>query len=462
MAPLAPNFPSETISKNNYLNVKMLPAILVLNDRYYPSSTNSPAKVGATAFALQVARAFDHAGLFAGVILYERLDHLKAPIVQLIPRDSTPCVKLSFHFDMSTTQVRYALDAAAALLVATFAEEIMPMLYYQTDTLLKYHPKRLPYCVTHHGPFYGDFTRHFTRDLAAVAYGSEEKAAHLERTQEEGLRHLKACDHAYVLQHSYRQGEYLMERGVDPARMRALNPPIHSMRVTSHRKTENIRELVSFSTSKRVLVFTAVARLDYFKNIELLVDSVVTLLGRGRLVRLLVVGGEGTSDRACARLLSKVPREYSAHVKISSKIAKDDMYSLFDYAQTRGIFVCTSRYETLALTPLESALSGVTTIMPDSELVEASRYFPDTYRFEPTAFGLAAVLDGFLRERLGDAGMELQRYIDGLISEERFVYDLMTAWADFSQHALQMLASTSSAPKEASEVRRIGSRRNSM
>ncbi|KAM3065947.1 hypothetical protein ACMFMG_009829 [Clarireedia jacksonii] len=446
MALLAPNFPSETVRKNSYLNVKMLPAILVLNDRYYPSSINSPAKVGATAFALQVARALDHAGLFGG----------------LVPRDSIPCVKLSFNFEMSTTQIRYALCAATALLMATFTEDITPMFYYQTDTLLKYHPKRLPYCVTHHGPFYGDFTRHFTRDLAAVAYGSEEKAAHLERTQEEGLRHLRASNHAYVLQHSYRQGEYLMECGVDPARMRALNPPIHSMRVISQDKTTNTRDLVSFSTSKRVLIFTAVARLDYFKNIELLLDSVVTLLGRGRLVRLLVVGGEGTSDKACARLLSKVPREHSAHVKIASKIAKDEMYSLFDYAQTHGIFVCTSRYETLGITPLEAALSGVTTLMPDCELVEASRYFPDSYRFEPTAFGLADVLDGFLRERLGDTGVELQRYIDDLISEKRFVYDLMTAWADFSQHALQMLASTTATQQETFEVRRIGSRRNSM
>ncbi|QSZ28523.1 hypothetical protein DSL72_003021 [Monilinia vaccinii-corymbosi] len=421
----------------------MLPAILVLNDRYYPGTTNSPAKVGATAFALQVVRVLEDAGVFGGVILYDRQDHLAAPIVRLVTRDLTPCVKLSFNFGMSTVQVRYALYASTALLVAAFSQSLPPMLYYQTDTLLKYHPRGLPYCVTHHGPFYGDFTRHFTRDLAAIAYGSEDKASHLEATQEEGLRHLKACDRAYVLQHSNKQGEYLMERGIDPARVRALNPPIHSMRIYHHHhKASSIKALTSFSSSRRILIFTAVARLDYFKNIELLVDSAVSLLNRGRLVRLLIVGGEGTSDTAFAKLISRVPQKHRAQVKITSKIPKDDMYALFDFVQTHGIFVCTSRYETLGITPLEAALSGVTTLMPDCDLVEASRYFPSSHRFDLTVSGLSHVLEGFLRQRLGNAGHELQRFINSLISEERFVCDLLTAWSEFSQHALQILATS--------------------
>lgn len=419
----------------------MLPAILVLNDRYYPSSTNSPAKVGATAFALQVARVLDDAGLFGGVILYDRQDHLMTPIVQLVTRDFTPRVKLSFNFNMSIKEVRYALYVAAALLAAN-PESLPPMLYYQTDTLLKYHPKRLPYCVTHHGPFYGDFTQHFTRDLASIAYGSEDKAAHLEGSQEEGLRQLKAYDRAYVLQHSNKQGEYLMERGVDPARIRALNPPIHSMRISSHHRIADMEALTTFSSTRRTLIFTAVARLDYFKNIELLVDSTVSLLERGRFVRLLIVGGEGTSDIASARLLARVPQKYSTHVKVTSKIPKDDMYALFDHVQTRGIFVCTSRYETLGITPLEAALSGVTTLMPDCELVEASRYFPSSYRFEPTVFGLSQVLEVSLRRRLESSGRELQRFINSSISEERFVYDLLTAWSEFSKHALKGLATS--------------------
>ncbi|KAJ8070613.1 hypothetical protein OCU04_000986 [Sclerotinia nivalis] len=423
---------------------KMLPAILVLNYRYYPSSTNSAAKVGATAFALQVVRVLEDAGLFGGVILYDRQDHLVAPVVQLMTKDSTPCVKLSFNFSMNTVQVRYALYASTALLVATFSESLPPMLYYQTDTLLRYHPKRLPYCVTHHGPFYGDFTRHFTRDLAAIAYGSENKASHLEATQEEGLRHLKASDRAYVLQHSNKQGEYLMERGIDAMRIRALNPPIHSMKIYSHHKAGNVEELTSFSSSKRTLIFTAVARLDYFKNVELLIDSAVSLLDRGKFVRLLVVGGEGTSDIASPRLLARVPQKHNAHVKITSKIPKDDMYALFEYVQTHGIFVCTSRYETLGITPLEAALSGVTTLMPDCDLVEASRYFPSSYRFDPTVFGLSQVLEDFLRQGLGDSGLELQRFINSFISEERFVYDLLTAWSEFSQHALKVLATSNS------------------
>lgn len=442
---------------------KMLPAILVMNYRYYPSSTNSAAKVGATAFALQVIRVLEDAGLFGGVILYDRQDHLVAPVVQLMTKDSTPCVKLSFSFSMNTVQVRYALYASTALLVATFSESLTPMLYYQTDTLLRYHPKRLPYCVTHHGPFYGDFTRHFTRDLAAIAYGSENKASHLEATQEEGLRHLKASDRAYVLQHSNKQGEYLMERGIDAMRIRAVNPPIHSMKIYSQHKMGDVEKLTSFSSSKRTLIFTAVARLDYFKNVELLIDSAVSLLDRGRSVRLLIVGGEGILDIASSRLLARVPQKHIAHVKITSKIPKDDMYALFEYVQTHGIFVCTSRYETLGITPLEAALSGVTTLMPDCNLVEASRYFPPSYRFDPTVFGLAQVLEDFLRRGLEKSGAELQRFINSLISEERFVYDLLTAWSEFSQHALKVLAtSNSTACNKTTRPLKIRGRRYSM
>ncbi|KAA8576385.1 hypothetical protein MFRU_009g02610 [Monilinia fructicola] len=442
----------------------MLPAILVLNDRYYSGSTNSPARVGATAFALQVVRVLEDAGLFGGVILYDRQDHLAAPIVKLVTRDLTPCVKLSFNFGMSIVQVRYALYAATLLLAAKFSDSLPPMLYYQTDTLLKYHPKRLPYCVTHHGPFYGDFTRHFTRDLAAIAYGSEDKASHLEATQEEGLRHLKACDRAYVLQHSNKQGEYLIERGIDPARIRALNPPIHSMRIYHHHhKAASIEALTSFSSSKRILIFTAVARLDYFKNIELLVDSTVSLLNRGRFVRLLIVGGEGTSDIAFAKLISRVPQKYNAHVKITCKIPKDDMYALFDHVQAHGIFVCTSRYETLGITPLEAALSGVTTLMPDCNLVEASRYFPSSNRFDLTVSGLSQVLEGFLQQELGIAGHELQQFINSSISEDRFVCDLLTAWSEFSQHALKILATSDVTPyNKSTRTLKIRDRRYSM
>jgi len=53
------------------------------------------------------------------------------------------------------------------------------MLYYQTDTLLGYHPDNLPLCVTHHGPFYEDFAHHFLEESASTAFGSQQKAQHL-------------------------------------------------------------------------------------------------------------------------------------------------------------------------------------------------------------------------------------------------------------------------------------------
>ena len=129
----------------------LLPGIVVLNYNYFPDSAYSASKVGATAFAMSAVQVLKDVHAFCGMILYKRQEDLKWPSITMEPRNSVLCATVSFHFGMQAMLLENAISTASELLAAGSARP--PMLYYQTDTLLDYHPNRLPFCVTHHGPF---------------------------------------------------------------------------------------------------------------------------------------------------------------------------------------------------------------------------------------------------------------------------------------------------------------------
>lgn len=81
------------------------------------------------------------------------------------------------------------------------------------DEYLANHPMWLPCCVTHHGPFYNDFTQHFSPRLAAMAFGSDEKARHLQCQQDLSIRYIRLNRNAFVLQHSGCSATSFSERG---------------------------------------------------------------------------------------------------------------------------------------------------------------------------------------------------------------------------------------------------------
>ncbi|MFT2019696.1 glycosyltransferase family 4 protein [Streptomyces sp. 796.1] len=411
--------------------------ILVVNERYFPDSETEAAQVGATSFTRSVLRCLQKAGLAAGVILYKRDESCEEPQLEFVQRSGVGCALLRFNFEMSTDAVSQAIATAAAQLCADHGfrgQAGQAMLYYQTDALLGFHPQELACCVTHHGPFVHDFVEMFSARDTARAFGDADKALHLFKHQELGLNRVRANGRMFVLQHSWLQREYLLGRGVDEQRIRAVRPPITAPEVP---EPLHDQRLAAFVDGAELLVFTAVARLDYFKNVELLVSGAVQARKRGVPLRILVVGDRPDDHGAREVLRARVPDEHRSEFLAVGKLPGPQLHALFQQARPNGVFVCPSRYETLGITPLEAALSGVCTLMVDSPAVEARRFFPAAHRFLPSADGLAEALGQVYADPAGveQLGKELRETIAAEVSEENFERDTLSAWQDFSRAA---------------------------
>ncbi|NJQ00268.1 glycosyltransferase [Streptomyces zingiberis] len=410
----------------------LLPAVLVANNHYLPRSRGMAAPVGATSFALEAAACLEEAGAFSGFILYSRQEGQRTPTLHSVTRDGLPCLVMRFNFSMHPADIRSALSSAAMELTrrATDTATGPPMLYYQTDTLLGYHPSHLPACVTHHGPFFDDFAEQFSEDDTFQAFGNPEKALHIMRRQELGLAELLAARHIFVIQHSRMQRDYLVGRGMDPARMREVSPPIGPEK---DRSTRPAAEILNFIESAQLALCTAVARLDHFKNLDLLVSAGTELMDRGLPVKILLIGGDESDNVRRTSLLRDVPARHADRFLLTARLAKAELYSVFRTARRRTVFVCTSRYETLGITPLEAALSGLSTVVPHSRPVEAARFFPPGATFEPTTNGLVTLIEQLASVDLLKRGAELNTLLEGHISVPRFRRDLIRAWRSFSE-----------------------------
>ncbi|ASY33108.1 hypothetical protein CAC01_10755 [Streptomyces sp. CLI2509] len=347
------------------------------------------------------------------------------------------CAIMRFNFGMDDQAVSRCIAKASQRLLDAQDIRRPAMLYYQTDALLGFHPEELSACVTHHGPFVSDFIGRFPAEETGQAFGDAVKALHLLKYQELGLEKLRYSDRMFVLQHSHIQRRHLIDRGVDARRIRAVRPPIP---VLNSAETLQGEKLCAFVTGAELLVFTAVARLDYFKNIELLVDASVQARQRGIPLRMLIVGDEADNDVRRRQLLRRVPTEHLPSFMATSKLSKPQLHALFREVRHQGLFVCPSRYETLGITPLEAALSGVCTLMTNSERVEAGRFFPATYRFEPSPAGLCGAIERIHYSDPGvqHMGKELQGVISEQISEEKFERDALSAWGHFSDTAQEL------------------------
>ncbi|KAF4625015.1 hypothetical protein G7Y89_g13156 [Cudoniella acicularis] len=416
---------------------QMLPGIIILNEKYFPESDVSPAKVGATSIAFSVMNLLGGEGLFAGMILYRREEGIFHPRIELQTKSSIVCGILSFNFDMARSKIRDAISAAAKMLtVKTYGSARLVILYHQTDTMLVYNPEWFPSCVTHHGPFHDDFVKHFSIEKAATAFGSPEKAQHLKKHQRIGLYRLRQSRNMFVLQHSLLQRRYLLSKNIDAHKIHKMVPPININTGSHQQLSSSHPEIKTFMRAKpSLLLFTAVARLDFFKNVELLVDAGVELLRRHLPVRVLIAGGEEIEGSRRSAILGCVPAAFKAEFKVVPKLSKDSLYALFDQVRDDGIFVCPSRYETLGITPLEAAMNGVTTIIIDSRNVEASHYFPRENRFEGSVVGLASLVEKFHKEGMQGRGVELQGKIRKQISDEKFRNSFLDAWRSFSKAA---------------------------
>ncbi|OGM41469.1 hypothetical protein ABOM_010078 [Aspergillus bombycis] len=419
---------------NSTCSELLLPAIIVLNKRYYPNKHGSAATVGTEALSMSIAQAFKSMKVFCGIILYQRDETIDEPSITIQVINFNPCAILAFNFNMSSPGVEKAITLAASMLMENSGLEGTPMLYHQTDTLLEYHPRDLPFCVTHHAPFHRHFSGIFSEALAAHAYGDADKAEHLARKQEIGIKLLKHRGDGYVLQISRLQGKLLSSYGVNTAKIREICPSIQLSNPSYHVESE-IAEM--FNTGQ-ITLFTAVARIDYFKNVDLLVDVAVALWSQNVAVRLFIAGGASMDSAELHELSNKVPRQFAQCATFRSKLSRTSLHALFRLAKDSGVFICPSRYETLGVTPLEAALSGVTTLIADSDHVEASRYFPESYRFRPVKDELCQMISNLQSRNLASLGEVLRCHVEAQVSDQRFQMDLYDAWAEFSLQSKPM------------------------
>ncbi|BFP52499.1 hypothetical protein SCMC78_23060 [Streptomyces sp. CMC78] len=410
----------------------LAPAILVLNDRYLPQDSTAAATVGATSFALDVMRCLRDAGAFAGVLLYRRKEGLTEPVLRRERKEGVACQVLEFNFAMPEESVRGVVSEAVETIGAEFGATTPPMLYFQTDTLLRYTPEGVPACVTHHGPFYEDFAHHFSPAAAAEAFGSAQNALHFRDQQQVNLAELASRKDLFVIQHSRIQRTHLVERGVEEDRIREISPPVPVARTPT---PELPPELDAFTSSGHFLLYTAAARLDYFKNLELLVDAGKLLMEAGLPAKVLVIGGSAEDETDRKELLKDVPAKYADRFLATARLPKEQLYGLFRSTRGRAVFVFPSRYETLGITPLEAAMHGATTTVPDSPCVEVARFFPAELRFVPTAEGLAHTLQRLHTSDIRKEGELLRRAISKQVSTALFSRGLLDAWRTFTAMA---------------------------
>lgn len=253
--------------------------------------------------------------------------------------------------------------------------------------------------------------------------------------QQDGLEALIQKENTYVLQHSELQKNYIVKRGFNEKKVFKLSPPICPLNCGNSFLPDRIIDFISLHGSEMLLIST-VARIDYFKNIELLIYSSLKLIEEGIPIKVLIAGGSNSNSQRREQLYEIIPNMFRENFLIIESLPQNEMYFLFNLLKQKAVFVCTSRYETVGITPLEAAISGVYSIFPDSNIVEVANYFPQEYKFTPSVIGLTNHLRNlYLKKSFSDYSQ--YNYIKDMITIKRFEDSFMYAISKISQHNME-------------------------
>ncbi|KAJ7253902.1 hypothetical protein C8J57DRAFT_1076458, partial [Mycena rebaudengoi] len=254
----------------------------------------------------------------------------------------------------------------------------------------------------------------------------------LDRQQRTGIDRLLQDPLGTVLAHSGLQQRILEEEGLDEMRFKHLRPPIGVPQCGDSAIPD--QPMRAFILSAKILLFTAVARLDYFKNVELMVQVGLELLDSDIPVRILAVGDPEGDDTRRRALLDWIPTNKRPNFMILARLPKDHLYALFAAARKNGVFLCPSRYETLGITPLEAAASGVTTLMTESSTVEALAYMPkcSCCRVPATSTGIAARVQMVYRDGASKWAEMVKSHVRPATSLVGFRDDMLRSWSEMS------------------------------
>lgn len=411
----------------------LAPGIVVLNQKYFPAAERSAAQVGSSSFTLSVLRVLSEANILSGIVLYRRDEALNTASYHAQGRwNGIPVVAVHFHFRMSSVIIASALKGAFDLSLNHTNHISAPIVYYQTDTLLPYHPTGSKFCVTHHGPLVSHFAGQFSLKVAQLAFGGgPEKVAVLFRQQRQGHRRLLMDKRGTVLVHSRLQQRILQHEGLDPSRFQVLRPPVGVPRCRE--RVELSQQMTEFVQSSQILLFTAVARLDYFKNVDLLVETCLVLIARGQNARLLVIGDSESDSTRRQALLASVPADKQHNFLALPRLPKDHLYALFSLVRLKAIFLCPSRYETLGITPLEAAACGVTTFITETPNIGALAFLPPRCRVGSDAESIASSVQDAYVDGIQKSSAMIETYVRKRTSLEGFRQDLLHAWAKMSK-----------------------------
>lgn len=426
----------------------LAPGIVVLNSKYFSRDTVTAAQVGASSFTFSVLRVLLDAHILSGIVLYSRNEDLNEAYCEIQDLwQGVLVVKVNFNFRMAQSTVASALSAAFDEISLHATKKGAALVYYQTDTLLQFHPHGYQYCVTHHGPFVSHFSEQFTPALARVAFGGDSgKVEILDQQQRSGIRRLLQDSRGTVLAHSGLQQRILEEEGLSTARFKSVRPPIG----VPLPQSPNIlsQQMQEFIAASEVLLYTAVARLDYFKNAELLLASGLELMKQGLPVRVLIVGDAQDDQDRRQVLLNSVPRIHRHNFLILPRLPKDHLYALFAATRRNGIFLCPSRYETLGITPLEAAASGVTTLMTETPNVEALAFMPLVCRVGQDKASIASRVELIYQDGIDKWAEMIVNHVRPRTSLEGFGKDLLQAWAEMTASRLPQKATAAQSRKD--------------
>lgn len=417
----------------------MLPPVaIILNSRFIPQTAHGPFNVGASHFSLVAARALKETSCFLGFLLYRRIDNIGAPVISHTEVLEQPAYNIDLALSLDEGSLRSAIQAALDGLISSVpdapaAQGRTPTLYHQTGVLLPYSPHSVKNLVTHHGPFVSDVIGLLGEGVAKEAFqGGTEKLKHLEEAQKAGLDALRLSPKASAFEFSAVQVASLLERGVPQEKiLRTVPPVIEEPNDDSEPLPTQVMDFLSRVGSALLLV-TAVARVDAFKNIDLLIAAALQLKREGADIAVLIAGGSENFAETKSKLINSVPIPERESFLFVESFPRNQMLSVFRRVRQVGVFILPSVFETFGFTALEAMYCGLTTIVPNRpRWIGVAEYVPEHLRFEPSPDGLAGLLKSFLLDR--SMLKEGARIASGLrlrSAYQRFKDDLLQAIAE--------------------------------
>lgn len=403
--------------------------IVLLNHRYLPDLRGGNFGFGVMCTAIDVVDRLARESRLGGIVLYRRNEGLAAPVLRKERFLDFDCVVVEFHYAMD----KAALKAAFATVFAQVSgEPEETVIYHQSGALLPYMPEAFRHLVTHHGPFVSEVVAAFGREMAEACFRLRGAALDgLHAVQEAGIAALCANPLAVSFEISSVQSRFLASRQVPAGRLLMAPPPIACRGEAPGLEAGMPSDVRGFLTrhGERILIFSCAARNDGFKNMALFLKAGLTLMEDSERFFLLICVDGGATERENDALRARVPRHLAHRVLIRSRLRQMELLFLFTAVRRRGIFLFTSRYETLGITPLQAMASGVTVLCPDlPERIGMAEYVQDRFRFAYDAEGIVAAVQTVLHmQELPETGLQQRAYLENRIGTERFYTSMFSA-----------------------------------